>query len=376
MSRLTGSLLTVIASSSLLVGWLAVDELLARRRTREGVARFVADAEAAMQSGALLNASVALDSAMRLSPADPSLLDLGFRLRVESAARSPATLTDLDVAAVDYALASQASSPTVLTARANLAIRRGDVDDGRALLKEALSATPYGPAARALGNLEQSVGRRGEAVAAYELARQHDPSDHESLNNLGAIYVESGRYDEARSLLEQALTANDTVATRLNLANALIGSKRLPDAVPHLRDALRRDPSSRDVAVRLGGALRAAGELGAAEAVLVPATDAPAALYELALVHQAQQRYALAAEELSRLTAVDPRHFDGAYQLAATLQALGEAEAARVAMRRYVALATGTASEDARRTDVERVLASLEGKGGASSNAAAGVPGD
>ena len=56
-----------------------------------------------------------------------------------------------------------------------------------------------------------------EAEKELRSATRLDPYDGEGLGNLGYICAKSGRFDEARQFLDQALKVNpdDTIAARL-----------------------------------------------------------------------------------------------------------------------------------------------------------------
>jgi tetratricopeptide (TPR) repeat protein len=109
-------------------------------------------------------------------------------------------------------------------------------------------------------------GRLTEAeqslVSALRLARSFSPSDSSlaiSLNNLGSIYQERGRYHEAERLYRESLRAWTAVAEQdggerswalNNLATLCMTLRRHKEAVPLLDEALRlrtKSLGSRDV---------------------------------------------------------------------------------------------------------------------------------
>ena len=101
-------------------------------------------------------------------------------------------------------------------------------------------------------------------------ALQIDPW-HGSHTDLGALYSHIGRYNDAESELQKAVTRDwyDTVAhVELGRLFLQLGEQHLPDAEREFRQALACDPASSSAAIGLAQALEKAGDEIAAESTL------------------------------------------------------------------------------------------------------------
>ncbi len=111
------------------------------------------------------------------------------------------------------------------------------------------AAEAQGPSADAFfgrGVQLQKAGDTVGAIEAYETAVKLDPQRFDALSNLGAAYVQLGRYDEGIVQYRKALeVAPQLTAVRLNLALALYKSARIPEAAGELRRVLEADPTHR-----------------------------------------------------------------------------------------------------------------------------------
>ena len=91
------------------------------------------------------------------------------------------------------------------------------------------------------------------------------PNYAEAHANLGLVFAEQGKPDEALSHYRHALKLNPQYAqAHNNLGNALAHLGKLDQAVGHYRQALRLRPDYPDAHSNLGNALRQQGKLGEA----------------------------------------------------------------------------------------------------------------
>jgi Flp pilus assembly protein TadD len=112
------------------------------------------------------------------------------------------------------------------------------------LFRRSLAVSPRNPIAHInLGVALQQQGRREEALAQYQAARELAPQRVQVHNNLATLFDELDRNDEALAAYEEALR----LAPLAPLAHANFGAflakvGRFDDAQRHLREAMRLAP--------------------------------------------------------------------------------------------------------------------------------------
>jgi tetratricopeptide (TPR) repeat protein len=118
-----------------------------------------------------------------------------------------------------------------------------------------------------IGVVQARLGRRDEAIAAFETALRFDPRHAEAARNLGSVLAAVGRRDEAIAAYERALAAAPAmIEAREDLAVLLARAGRFTEAEAQLREAIARGPSSPRVHAQLGATLGAQGRFGEAVA--------------------------------------------------------------------------------------------------------------
>ena len=335
-----------------------------RNAVKAAVLKHRNHAQAAIKAGEFDRASIALEAARALTPTDPAIQTEMMRLRVRHAAEQPQALSDADLRVVDYALELTGRDGAVaLTAAAQLELRKKQGDAGILLLGKAIEADPnFVPAHLAKGSYHRGRGEKIEAQRAYEKALELEADNLTTLNNLGVVYVDLGRHEDAVNLFKRAIDKRDNAATRLNIANALVPLKRNSEALEHLKSAAQAEPRSAEIWRRLGALLHLQKELPEAEQALLRALEIerdPNTAYVLGLVLQGQKRYKRAADVLQQVLQAEPRHANAAYQLGATLQVLGDAKGTVAALHRFMQITEGVESEKKRRAEVEGALRKL-----------------
>lgn len=106
----------------------------------------------------------------------------------------------------------------------------------------------------------QSKGQRARAVECYQSALKADPDRPEVLNNLGILWLQENRYEEARTLFDRALVKAPSYArAHLNLAGALWGQGLHGEALAEARKAVALDPKDVSAHLTLASFLLAQG---------------------------------------------------------------------------------------------------------------------
>ncbi|MGA2093219.1 MAG: tetratricopeptide repeat protein, partial [Sedimentisphaerales bacterium] len=88
-----------------------------------------------------------------------------------------------------------------------------------------------------------------------------EPYDVNAINDLGTVYGEQGRLDNAIQKWNEALAVNSTsISTHLNLAFALAQKNQPSAAIEHFNAALQLDPNQPDVLMGLADSYMATGK--------------------------------------------------------------------------------------------------------------------
>ena len=183
---------------------------------------------------------------------------------------------------------------------------------------------------------QRQAGDNGAALAALEDAAAAYPGQALPLFNLGAVYGELGRYEEAAGALRRGLALDPGNAdAHLTLAKARIGLHDYAgalDSAGRYAEIAGAAASNFDFHYVRGVGLRRLARLDEAEAELrkaVALNDGHAdALYNLGFVCSRRGRYDEARALLENARRIDPESQDIRYRLAAVLKKLGETAAA------------------------------------------------
>jgi Tfp pilus assembly protein PilF len=100
------------------------------------------------------------------------------------------------------------------------------------------------PALLNLGRVAEQGGRLDEAAARLRTALQLDPNNTLVLINLATVNTKAGRLDEAVAEYREALRLGspDDYLAHNGLGAALMGQRKVPEAVEHFREVLRLKP--------------------------------------------------------------------------------------------------------------------------------------
>ncbi len=99
-----------------------------------------------------------------------------------------------------------------------------------------------------------------EAVPAWKVAADKDPTDARPWNNMGVSLAASGKTSDAIDAYVKSLAMNnDSSQTHNNLGSALAEAGRFDDAMAHIRKAIELDPDNGPAHINLGHLLEVTG---------------------------------------------------------------------------------------------------------------------
>jgi arylsulfatase A-like enzyme/Tfp pilus assembly protein PilF len=104
-----------------------------------------------------------------------------------------------------------------------------------------------------LGHLHLQQGHPQEAIDAYERAAQLNPTDCESLSDLGLTYLEGGRIKDAERVFQWCLATGEAHALTYNgLGLAAVRKQDMAAARGHFEKAIQLDPNLLEAYLNLG----------------------------------------------------------------------------------------------------------------------------
>ena len=113
-----------------------------------------------------------------------------------------------------------------------------------------------------LGDVFSQQGRMDEAVTHLQRALELKPDLTEAHNNLGIALRQEGKVDEAIAQYQQALEIKpDYAEARFNLGNVLLQKGRVDEAITHYQQALEIKPDYAEAHNNLGNALMQKGRV-------------------------------------------------------------------------------------------------------------------
>lgn len=219
-------------------------------------------------------------------------------------------------------------------AAANLHLKRGRAAEALAIARALVAGQPDNPAAQfQAGIVLHLLGRRDEAVAAYERATHLAPAVHEPFNNLAQALTEIGRHDDAKVAVARALALKPDFAEAWNTSgNIFANIGATEEAIAAYRRVLDLKP---DFAVALVNLAQQLGDLGRLdealpliERALVVEPENDAAWNALGLVELQRKDFERAAGHFRRALKINPRQVNATNNLAATLQETGKIDEA------------------------------------------------
>ena len=299
-------------------------------------------------------------------PWDPDLHVLRGEA-LEKAGRFPEAM-----AAYDTARQLRLENPENHWRHGTVALHRGDKEGAEADFREALAQdSSFEPALTALARLLARDGRAEEAMellssASPEASEHGEPGTPETKAALAEVFLATQRYDEARSLLEEARAQAPENTRVLALLGPVYGrAGELGKAAETLREAIALGEKAPEVRRNLALVYLQQGKLEAAVSELRTASqDAPgdaSIWFSLGNVYLRAKESRRAATALEKALELRPLWPEATFNLALAYERAGMAEKAAEAYRSF--LSSGGAADAGKRNEAERSLAVLEGRG-------------
>jgi tetratricopeptide (TPR) repeat protein len=106
----------------------------------------------------------------------------------------------------------------------------------------------------------QDAHKYSDAVPAWKVAAEKDPTDARPWNNMGVSLAQSGKTDDAIAAYVKSLAMNnDSSQTHNNLGSVLAESGRFDEAVVHIQKAIALDADNGSAYINLGHVLEVTG---------------------------------------------------------------------------------------------------------------------
>lgn len=162
-----------------------------------------------------------------------------------------------------------------------------------------------------LGKLQEREGDAQEAITSYNAARQLRPDYLPVFVNLGNIYLQLNRLDQAETNFRRALEVNENIAAaQYGLGQAALSKRSYAGAAGHLEKALLLAPEANRLHYALAMAYRGLGKMDQAQSHLAqsgtvgvrvsdPLVDGLQDLIKGARLHLIRGRTALEARRFS-----------------------------------------------------------------------------
>ncbi|MDC1442267.1 tetratricopeptide repeat protein [Rhodospirillaceae bacterium] len=196
---------------------------------------------------------------------------------------------------------------------------------------------------KVLGALLKQMGKKAEAINAYEKVIEISPQDAEAHSNLGVMLQELGRLEEAEASYTQAITLKpDYFEVHYNLGVTLQELGKLDEAQASYTQAIRFKPDYPDAHYNLGYTLKELGRLEAAEASYKQAIALnpfyAEAHYNLGITLQELRRLDEAEASFRQAIAFKPDYAEAHSNLGVMLQELGRLEEAEASYTQAITL--------------------------------------
>lgn len=195
------------------------------------------------------------------------------------------------------------------------------------VFQEIVKITPRNAEAwRCLGAANAGLGRRDEAIAAYQKAIDINP-DSETYVAVGLQYDAAGRVEEELEAFKRGIRANPgNVDAYDYLAHTYNRLGRYDEALKLARQAISIRPDDSEALLVLGASLAATGQyeagLEAVQRAIKLSPNNPNAYSILGSIDQALERYHEAVDALKRAVQLEPTDAETYYRLGVAYETL------------------------------------------------------
>ncbi len=206
------------------------------RRENKSVAELVKEVQDLLDANDLDKALEKINLAISMYPRNPDLHDLKSDILFNSM-DYPGTLKELKfIEAMEPHNASNYSRESLCYMSMDKHKEALEAAE-KAIKADPEYVPPYYNRARALNNM----GRIDDAMSAYKLASEKDPSDPDTHRDLGGLYIRSGDYNKALNELKLAMRFRNDDETTINLmADLKLATDDLKEFVEVLINAYQR----------------------------------------------------------------------------------------------------------------------------------------
>ncbi|MCC7487790.1 MAG: PEP-CTERM system TPR-repeat protein PrsT [Burkholderiales bacterium] len=308
--------------------------------------------QAYLMLGDLRQALESLAKAVKVAPGDPEArtalamthLAGGLRRRAEADFRAAVALKP-DNPKADYGLIM-------------LLLGENRVEPARDAVAALEQRLPKNPETYMLKGVVARHAREFPAArAAFQRARELDPSFFPAIQELAEMDMLDGKPDAARARLQEVLKGAPThLAAQLALAQVELRSGRRAEGLASARRAADAHPGSIDALLLVTEALAEAGELneaiGAAQQAVKVRPRNPRTLKALGQLQMARKDYGAAATTFTTLTSAQPGSVEAVLLLASAHMAAGD-------LRTAVAVARAALKRNPRNPEARELVGNI-----------------
>ena len=188
-----------------------------------------------------------------------------------------------------------------------------------------------------------AAGKQAQAIDIFRAALDREPNRPDLFDDIGSLYAQLGKWDEARPEFERALAMDDShVLPRIHLGIVLRQQHNYDAALLNLETAVNREPANALAQFEFGRTLEAAGKDDAAiphlEEAIKLDPEIPEVQDELAMALQREGRQQEAIPWFRKAIEREPHNVSALTNLGLALTLTGKANEAQADFQQALAL--------------------------------------